>query len=147
MITELTRLLKLETLSDSNETLAYVNLKGEFLADQDFEEIRHSQKFKLFCIRSVLGLPKTSVSAVGKQPPLQIHTLQKKDEQWIYHMNIGNVMYMMPMDSEEAAKLEGSKLRMRSTPSSNIQGVTGGTASMNCSPDRFKRLYNNSEMC
>jgi hypothetical protein len=39
---------------------------------------------------------------------LQIHTLQKKDEQWIYHLNIGNVMYMMPMDVEEAEKLEGS---------------------------------------
>lgn len=120
MITELTRLLKLETLSDTKETLAYKNLKGEFLTDQDFEEIRHSQKFKLFCIRSVLGLPKTSISAVGKQPPLQIHTLQKKDEQWIYHLNIGNVMYMMPMDSDEAAKLEGSKFGMRSTPQSNI---------------------------
>jgi len=38
---------------------------------------------------------------------LQIHTLQKKDEQWIYHLNIGNVMYMMPMDFDEAEKLEG----------------------------------------
>ena len=75
MIAELARLLKLETLSDTKETLAYKNLRGEFHTELDFEEIRHSQKFKLFCIRSVLGLPKTSISAVGKQPPLQIHTL------------------------------------------------------------------------
>jgi len=46
-------------------------------------------------------------------------------------------MYMMPMDVEEAQKLESWNKSRYSAVQPNIQGVTGGTTSITGSPDRF----------
>ena len=89
-----------------------------------------SKNFKL-SIRSVLGLQKTSLSNVSKVAK----TNKKKDEQWIYQLNIGNVMYLQPIDLEELSQLEGvrkfsmqsSELRItEGSPYSNFQTKNGG---------------------
>jgi hypothetical protein len=70
------------------------HLKERFRDEGEIEGLKiASRRFKL-AIRSVLGLPKTSLTWAGKNMENNNSSGKKRDEQWIYHLNIGNVMYL-----------------------------------------------------
>ena len=74
----------------------YYMLREAFEEDKDVESLRTNHEFKL-CIRSILGLPKASLSSL--QPSSDKPS--PREEGWIYHLNIGNVMHLTPLDSED----------------------------------------------
>ena len=99
IVAEMSRLLQSKSAGESKV------LRSSFSEEKEIEMLKTNHKFKL-SIRSILGLAKASISSLSninkdltKSPPI-------RDQSWIYHLNIGNVMHLMPMTLEDLSKLE-----------------------------------------
>lgn len=88
----------------------YPNLLPEFFDDGDFEALKHHHTSKV-SIRNVLGLPKSSLTALGKPTTRPSMFSMDREDQWIFHFNIGNVMQLIPISLQDMLRLEG-KTRM-----------------------------------
>ena len=82
----------------------------------------------------MLGLPKSSLTALGKPATRPSMFSMDREDQWIFHLNIGNVMQLIPISLHDMLRLEGKTRMLISSqhsspqPKSSEEGDAGALA-------------------